>query len=481
MEAAERRNLRCVWVTGGRALTEQEAAAEIVSEARLLLQEDLAQLGVHWDPSILPPQSSSESSSDYYTSGDSDASSASYVSPHQSPTDGTNEHQVRKRRDKRKVSENDGEEVRRDAEIDKRITDGKDVLEGKTVKQDVMKSEFCEVLVERSDERIKAKPKTSGQNDAEHAEKKQENKGEMLEKNKIQEEEMNKGNKQIGEANLPHLNTPAPERSLTQELADIIPSPLPQLPPQAQPLSSPTPAPRFRPLISRLEPQQSTAKADFSSSPLQPGTLKHSIALSKILQSIQTDRALQDQLQPADRLHSKAQNRTPVTSQEKSDDSSTPTHADLSTSSPTSAPLFTPEAKRRRTEARGVDTFSSPELYAGSRTDEVGQDGVEEESFSKSFDLDTQTERIIAQHEFSGTAAETDEGVEPLRVQEEDSVEGAEHDRRNEAEGLQTVSPRFNISVTESQLELILNTNHKVSNGIISSDLQKYSHHLNLF
>uniref|UniRef100_A0A087YNZ5 DNA polymerase theta n=1 Tax=Poecilia formosa TaxID=48698 RepID=A0A087YNZ5_POEFO len=441
MEAAERRNLRCVWVTGGRALTEQEAAAEIVSEARLLLQEDLAQLGVHWDPSVLPPQSSSGSSSDDYTSGDSDASSASYVSPHQSPTDRTKEHEARKRRDKRKVSENRGEEVRREAEIDKGTADGKDVLERKTMKQDVMKSELCEVLVERSEERIKAKPKTSGQNDAEHAEEEQENKGEMLEKNKTQVEEVNKGNKQIGEANLPHLNSPAPERSLTQELADIIPSPLPQLPTQVQPLSSPNPAPRFRPPISRLEPQQSTAKADFSSSPLQPGRLKHSIAL---------------------RLHSKAQDTTPATSQEKSDDISTPTQADLSTSSPASAPLFTPEAKRRRTESGGVDTFSSPELYAGSRTDEVGQDGVEEESFSKSFDLDTQTERIIVQHEFSGTAAERDEGVEPLKVQQEDSVAGDEHDKRNEAEGLQTVSPRFNISVTESQLELILNTNHKV-------------------
>ncbi|XP_008410516.1 DNA polymerase theta isoform X1 [Poecilia reticulata] len=457
MEAAERRNLRCVWVTGGRALTEQEAAAEIVSEARLLLQEDLAQLGVHWDPSVLPPQSSSGSSSDDYTSGDSDASSVSYVSSHRSPTDRTKEHQARKRRDKKKVSENRGEEVRRDAEIDKGIADGKDV------KQDVMKSEFCEVLVERSEERMKAKPKTSGQNDAGHAEEKQENKGEMLEKNKTQVEEVNKGNKQIGGANLPHLNSPAPERSLTQELADIIPSPLPQLPPQVQPLSSPTLAPRFRPPISRLEPQQSTAKADFSSSPLQPGRLKHSIALSKILQSIQTDRALQDQLQPADRLHSKAQDTTPATSQEKSDDISTPTQADLSTSSPASAPLFTPEAKRRRTEAGGVDTFSSPELYAGSRTDEVGQDGVEEESFSKSFDLDTQTERIIVQHEFSGTAAEGDEGVEPPRVQQENSVAGDEHDRRSEAEGLQTASPRFNISVTESQLELILNTNHRIS------------------
>ena len=56
MEAAERRSLRCVWVSGGRALTEQEAANEIVSEARLLLQEDLARLGVQWDPGQLPPQ-----------------------------------------------------------------------------------------------------------------------------------------------------------------------------------------------------------------------------------------------------------------------------------------------------------------------------------------------------------------------------------------------------------------------------------------
>uniref|UniRef100_A0A6Q2ZFJ9 DNA-directed DNA polymerase n=1 Tax=Esox lucius TaxID=8010 RepID=A0A6Q2ZFJ9_ESOLU len=53
-EAAERRNLRCVWVSGGRALTEQEAAFEIVSEARVLLQQDLALLGVSWDPGTLP-------------------------------------------------------------------------------------------------------------------------------------------------------------------------------------------------------------------------------------------------------------------------------------------------------------------------------------------------------------------------------------------------------------------------------------------
>ncbi|TWW59377.1 DNA polymerase theta [Takifugu flavidus] len=56
VEAAERRNLRCVWVTSGRAITEHEAAAEIVSEARLLLQEDLALLGIRWDPATLPPE-----------------------------------------------------------------------------------------------------------------------------------------------------------------------------------------------------------------------------------------------------------------------------------------------------------------------------------------------------------------------------------------------------------------------------------------
>nr|XP_029511689.1 uncharacterized protein LOC115126218 [Oncorhynchus nerka] len=55
-EAAERRSLRCVWVSGGRALTEHEAAIEIVSEARLLLQQDLALLGVTWDPATLPTE-----------------------------------------------------------------------------------------------------------------------------------------------------------------------------------------------------------------------------------------------------------------------------------------------------------------------------------------------------------------------------------------------------------------------------------------
>ncbi|XP_023656412.2 DNA polymerase theta isoform X1 [Paramormyrops kingsleyae] len=49
-DVQERRATRCVWVSGKRGLTETEAALEIVAEARLLLQQDLARLGVHWSP-----------------------------------------------------------------------------------------------------------------------------------------------------------------------------------------------------------------------------------------------------------------------------------------------------------------------------------------------------------------------------------------------------------------------------------------------
>lgn len=55
-EAQERRSMRCIWVSGKKALTESEAAKQIVSEARCLLQQDLAILGVQWNPnSLLPP------------------------------------------------------------------------------------------------------------------------------------------------------------------------------------------------------------------------------------------------------------------------------------------------------------------------------------------------------------------------------------------------------------------------------------------
>ncbi|KAB5548918.1 hypothetical protein PHYPO_G00061210 [Pangasianodon hypophthalmus] len=61
-EAQERRSMRCIWVSGKKALTESEAAQQIVSEARLLLQQDLALLGVEWNPNSLSPQARTNSS-----------------------------------------------------------------------------------------------------------------------------------------------------------------------------------------------------------------------------------------------------------------------------------------------------------------------------------------------------------------------------------------------------------------------------------
>ncbi|XP_035992816.1 DNA polymerase theta [Fundulus heteroclitus] len=469
MEAAERRNLRCVWVTGGRALTEQEAAAEIVSEARLLLQEDLAQLGVHWDPSTLPPQAPSGSSSDDSPSGDSDAASAPHVAPRRSPMRRTEGHPSGTHTGRRNTSKSHGEEIGRDAEIQEKVADGKGALEGEAKKPDVTDPEISDVLVERAEGRNEAKPSTSRQDEAEH-EDKQETAGAVqhggrLESISLVEEDRRKRNKSVEEQTHHYLNQPAAEMSLTQELAEIVSSPLPPPPPppQPQPPPSPAPPPRFRAPVCRLAHRPSaptsTEKGDCSS-PLLPGTPKHSAALRKVLQSIQTGRGVQDRLQPADLSPSKVPNAAPVTLQENPDVASTPPGAD-------SAPLFTPEAKRRRTEAGGVDRFSSPELYAGSKTDEEEQrdaeEEEEEESFGRSLDLDTQTERIIAQRPLTGTAGGRDEAAEQQGERRGDRVKGADDDRRDEAEGPETAAARFQISVTESQMELILNSNPRAS------------------
>lgn len=61
-EAQERRSMRCIWVSGKKALTESEAAQQIMSEAGLLLQQDLALLGVQWNPNSISPQAITNSS-----------------------------------------------------------------------------------------------------------------------------------------------------------------------------------------------------------------------------------------------------------------------------------------------------------------------------------------------------------------------------------------------------------------------------------
>ncbi|XP_014812576.1 PREDICTED: DNA polymerase theta [Calidris pugnax] len=63
--AEERRNARSIWMAGMKGLTEREAASRIVEEARGLLQQDLALMGVHWNPeSFLETDTSSTFSSE---------------------------------------------------------------------------------------------------------------------------------------------------------------------------------------------------------------------------------------------------------------------------------------------------------------------------------------------------------------------------------------------------------------------------------
>nr|XP_055035829.1 DNA polymerase theta isoform X1 [Misgurnus anguillicaudatus] len=61
VEAQERKSMRCIYVSGKKPLTEREAAQQIIAEARLLLQQDLALLGVEWNPASSSAQPDSSS------------------------------------------------------------------------------------------------------------------------------------------------------------------------------------------------------------------------------------------------------------------------------------------------------------------------------------------------------------------------------------------------------------------------------------
>uniref|UniRef100_A0A3Q2Z9D7 DNA polymerase theta n=1 Tax=Kryptolebias marmoratus TaxID=37003 RepID=A0A3Q2Z9D7_KRYMA len=485
-EAAERRNLRCVWVTGGQALTEQEAAVEIVSEARLLLQEDLAQLGIKWDPAALPPGCPSTCSSDDNPSGDSDTSSVSDVSPQDQRAARTVEQK------KSRVTVVRNEEIRRDDDSERRVFDGKDGEED-TGNQDMTESKIrravSEDLVERDKENTESVTNRSTISNKDNSAGKQESKqeGEKCKNTRPKAGETSKSS-----ASIRLENRPAVERNLTQELDEIVSSPLPHMSPHPQPLPSPAPPLRFRAPISRLEQQGVSTSAEkeesltkLTVSPLHPGKLKHSRALSKVLHFLQTSKSPQDDVEAAERSDSKTATPTPAPMPESPHAVSTPTHADMMTSplsvSPASVPLFTPEAKRRRTDAREVDKFSSPELYAGIKTDEEAekQGNIGGESFGDSFDLDTQTERIIAQQTYKDGGK--DHLVETQKVREEETVKtdaelpGPTVGSRNEVEDLDIAAPRFDTSLTDSQMELILNTSHHVRNSIHLSDAARGS------
>ncbi|XP_045902735.1 DNA polymerase theta isoform X2 [Micropterus dolomieu] len=524
VEAAERRSLRCVWVTGGRALTEQEAAVEIVSEARLLLQEDLAQLGVQWDPATLPPGAPAVNSPDVHHSRDSDSSSTSYLSSHEAQMGNIKDHQEG---DRAKKSERDigrlGEENK-----EKRMTEKKtEKAEGEAKKkQGKSKSEDTVVnrLLEEHRKDNKGEPairqtghgvqmerskKTKQDetdktflmaNDTEDPYKKRERQTQTRSKDERKKAEPKEGETSKGTVSIRpeshQANRPVPERSLTQELAEIVSSPLPELMPRPQPPASPMPPARFRAPISRADKQHSvptkTSKGagttGLAASPLQPGRLRHSRALSKVLHSIQTDKGLQNNVETAQTSHSKptvssapaGQVPTSIQAPGPVQGTSTPTNADMLDSpllaSPASVPLFSPEAKRRRIDGSEVDKFSSPELYAGDERDEDVEGSVKkgEESFGDSFELDTQTERIIVQQicqHREGNNRGMNQPEETKKIRGEEMVEAAveldmdTNEGSNKLEAPENAFPRFNISLTDSQMELILNTSHQASPG----------------
>ncbi|TMS23150.1 DNA polymerase theta [Larimichthys crocea] len=244
MEAAERRSLRCVWVAGGRALTEQEAAVEIVSEARLLLQEDLAQLGVQWDPASLPPEAPAVNVTDDHHSSDSDTSSASHLSSREAQVDSFKDHQEgdggvsrrgkenkeEQRHEKRMKMERAGGEVKRGQKKSKpedKIVDRK-LLECR--REDRTEPETAnEAQVERSKETNKDTTTTNKTEDPDEKREKQKTTrsnqgGEEQKKAEPQKEETSEGIVSI-RPETRQATRPVPERSLTQELAEIVSSP----------------------------------------------------------------------------------------------------------------------------------------------------------------------------------------------------------------------------------------------------------------
>ncbi|KAK2816995.1 hypothetical protein Q5P01_025186 [Channa striata] len=490
MEAAERRNLRCIWVTGGRALTELEAAMEIVSEARLLLQEDLAQLGVQWDPKTLPPGVPSVTNPDDHQSSNS---SSLYVGLQDAKAD------YLKERERHRLNKIESREIDRQREEIKDCKPEKRPAEGKTQnpKEEARIDQSEETQVTKKLEEHRKRHRTESEteetrnqapvergkvtkieeknlalsmancaknpNEKGQIQRHKRSVHERKESNKSEEQGCQKSEDTISiTAGGQQAKQLIPERSLTQELCEIVSSP-------PQPPHSVMPPSRFRAPISR-EQQQSlytrTSKGDgptgLAASPLQPGRLKHSSVLSKVLHSIQTDRSLRENVDTAQTsylasAHNSATAAQVLPSVQAADpvQQTPPTDDSPVSVSPAPVPLISPEAKRRRLEGAVGDKFSSPELYEGEeRDDELGEIVKKgEESFGDSFELDSQTERIILQQTYQDRKG-NDAAMNHLAQTEQ---------MKNGLEAPDNVCPKFNISLTDSQMEFILNTSHKIS------------------
>lgn len=457
MEAAERRTLRCVWVTDGRAITEHEAAAEIVSEARLLLQEDLALLGIRWDPVTLPTEAL-----------DNPVSHRNNVhirstNPHEELINSIKEAQDRNT--VRTSDCNGTDKCEKENKVDDKHKNKTMRIESTREQKD---SELGEIIVNKYLDEHKdwTEPET-GQRQSEKDVKTiginaKEDANKPIER---QNHEMNKSKGILSlRSETIQVNHPLHERSLTQELAEIISSPLPELVSCPQLSLSPAAPPRFRaPNISERHGTTSLV-----ASPVHPGRLKHARVLNKVLQSIQTNGSLQVNVQVASAGSSLVQDSEPEGQVSTAPVTTSIQVSPLSSSPPPST--FLPEAKRRRIEGTEVDTFSSPELYVGYDRDE-DVDDKEGESFGDSFELDTQTENMIVQlasQQGGGDGIGRKYSVETENIREEENVVTEEGQDKVTSDGSNRLEPhngcsRLSISITESQMEFFLNNSQEVN------------------
>ncbi|GCB66980.1 hypothetical protein scyTo_0010176, partial [Scyliorhinus torazame] len=81
-EAQERRKTRCIWVSGRKGLTERDAAVLIVEEAKNHLQQDLASMGIEWNPDQMLTVVQQESAPATAVSGSSlKPANAAFINP----------------------------------------------------------------------------------------------------------------------------------------------------------------------------------------------------------------------------------------------------------------------------------------------------------------------------------------------------------------------------------------------------------------
>lgn len=464
MEAAERRTLRCVWVTGGRAITEHEAAAEIVSEARLLLQEDLALLGIRWDPATLPLE--------VLDNPDSHRNNVHIRStnPHEEPINS-----IKDKQDRNMVRTTDcnGTDKCEENKVDYKHKNKAMRIESTREQKD---SEPGEIIVNKylDEHKDRTEPET-GQRQSWKDTKTINAKEDANKPIERQNHELNKSKGILSlRSETIQVNHPLHERSLTQELAEIISSPLPELVSLPQLSLSPAAPPRFR--APNISERNGTTTLVASPVQVEPGRLKHARVLNKVLQSIQTNGSLQVNVQVAPAGRSLVQDSEPegqVSTAQTPARASAPVSTSIQVSPLSLSPppsTFLPEAKRRRMEGTEVDTFSSPELYVGYDRDEDADD-KEGESFGDSFELDTQTEKMIVQlasQQGGGDGIGRKCSMETENIREEENAVTEEGQDKATSDGSNRLErhngcSRLSISITESQMEFFLNNSQEVN------------------